>query len=921
MNTILNIMSLYGENISILEELYESYLQNPSSVSLDWQNFFRDLESGKFTNGNVVHSTNGMGLTVNPFKDVNASSLPEMGIINLLNAYRRQGHLAANLDPLGIQKPNRTFIDQKLNHLKPEDLEAEVETGNPTLGKTKLKKVIEWYEKTYCGNIGCEQYYLVDETEREWLQQKMEATANSEPIPKQTKLRLFRKLFQADYFENFLAKKFVGKKRFSLEGGETLIPLLDTIVEEAGSHKMEALILGMAHRGRLNVLVNTLQKPASLVFAEFEEKAGEDTLSYADVKYHLGYSQTIKTQSGQEIKLSLAFNPSHLETVDPVVTGNVRARQDLYGDKKREKYMPILIHGDAAFAGQGVVAETLNLMNLEGYTTGGTFHIIINNQIGFTTVPTESRSTLYASDLAKGFQIPIFHLNGDDPEAAYRIVKLLLEYRLKFHKDVIIDLICYRRLGHNETDEPAFTQPYMYNVIKNRPSTAQIYEKQLLASGEVKAEELEQIKSEVKQWLEDSFNEAKNKDITMQVDTMGGVWTGLSLEPTKEEPNTAVSRSQIEKITKAMNTWPSDFTPNPKLVKLMENRLKMGKGELPIDWGFGELLAFGTLLDQSYRVRLSGQDSQRGTFTHRHAVLMDIHTNKKYMPLAHISPNQGEFEVVNSSLSEYAVLGFEYGYSLAYPKALVLWEAQFGDFANTAQVIFDQFISSSEIKWQRRSGLVVLLPHGYEGQGPEHSSARLERVLQLCAENNMGVANCTTPAQYFHILRRQILRNYRKPLILMTPKSLLRHPLAVSSIEHFTSGAFNEVITDTSVEANKVTKLIFCSGKVYYDLLEARNKAKKEHIALVRIEQLYPFPSEKVKSVLNTFKSVGQVLWVQEEPKNQGAWLFVRDYFDELLGGCGKIAYVGRKPSASPAAGHLKLHLKEQEELVQLALV
>ncbi len=912
MQNTLQFMSLYGENSILLEELYENYLKNPNSVSEDWQVFFKELDL-------VTSSPSTNGGARNPFKDANASGLQEMGIINLLNAYRRQGHLAAKLDPLGILKPNRTFIDQKLQNLRPEDWESEVDTGNPTLGRTKLKNVVDWYEKTYCGTIGCEQYYIYNEEEREWLQQKMEATANSYPLSKETKLRLFRKLYQADYFENFLARKFVGKKRFSLEGGETLIPLMDTIVEEAGSHNMDGLIIGMAHRGRLNVLVNTLQKPASLIFAEFEEKAGED-LSYSDVKYHLGYSQNIKTQSGKEVKLSLLFNPSHLETIDPVVTGNVRARQTLYKDAQREKYMPILLHGDAAFAGQGVVAETLNLMNLEGYTTGGTFHIIINNQIGFTTLPNESRSTLYASDLAKGFQIPIFHINGDDPEAAYRIVKLLLEFRLKFHKDVIIDLICYRRLGHNETDEPAFTQPYMYNVIKNHPPTVQIYEKKLVESGDITQEELEKIKSEVKQWLEDSFNEVKNKDIKMQVDTMGGVWTGLSLEPTKQEPNTAVEKSIIEKVTTAMNTWPKDFTPNPKLIKLMENRMKMGKGEIPCDWGFGELLAFGTLLYEGKRVRLSGQDSQRGTFTHRHAVLVDIHTNERYTPLAHISSEQGSLEVINSSLSEYSVLGFEYGYSLADPHALVLWEAQFGDFANTAQVIFDQFISSSEIKWQRRSGLVILLPHGYEGQGPEHSSARLERILQLCAEFNMTVANCTTPAQYFHILRRQVLRKYRKPLVIMTPKSLLRHPLAISSIEHFTSGAFNEVITDTKVEASKVEKIIFCTGKVYYDLLDARNKENKMDIALVRIEQLYPFPVEKVKYVFQTFKNANKYLWVQEEPKNQGAWHYIKEELDNIIGKCGSVTYVGRKASASPAVGQLKAHLKEQEEIVKLAL-
>jgi 2-oxoglutarate dehydrogenase E1 component len=910
------LMSLYGENAPILEELYERFKNDPSSVSTDWQLFFKDLENGNVVVSNGTSHTNG---TQASLKDSNASSLHEMGIMNLLNAYRRQGHLAANLDPLGILKPNRKFIDQKLSNLTKEDLETEVDTKNPMLGKTKLKNVIDWYEKTYCSTIGCEQYYLVDEEEREWLQQKMESTANSYKLPKETKLRLFRKLFQADYFENFLARKFVGKKRFSLEGGESFIPIMDTIVEESGRHNLEGVILGMAHRGRLNVLVNILQKPASLIFAEFEEKHGED-LSYADVKYHLGYSQTIKTESGKEVKFSLAFNPSHLETVNPVVTGNVRARQNLYGDKNREKFMPLLIHGDAAFAGQGVVAETLNLMNLEGYTTGGTFHIIINNQIGFTTLPDESRSTLYASDLAKGFQIPIFHVNGDDPEAGYRTVKLLMEYRQKFHKDVIMDLICYRRLGHNENDEPAFTQPFMYNLIKNHPTTYQIYEKQLLDSGEIKKAELEKIKDEVKNWLEDSFNEAKNKDVKMKVDTMGGVWSGLSLNPILEEPNTAVSKADIERIANVMSSWPKDFNPNPKLVKLMENRKKMGIGEIPMDWGFGELLSFGTILNDGYKVRISGQDTQRGTFTHRHAVLVDMNNNSKYTPLAHIHDKQGEIEVINSSLSEYAVLGYEYGYSLANPNALVIWEAQFGDFANTAQVIFDQFISSSEVKWQRRSGLVVLLPHGYEGQGPEHSSARLERVLQLCAENNMQVANCTTPAQYFHLLRRQMLRKYRKPLIIMTPKSLLRHPQAISSIEHLTSGAFNEVITDTSVESSKVKRLLFCSGKVYYDLLDARNKQNKTDIAIVRVEQLYPFPTERIQATLNYFKAAKEFIWVQEEPQNMGAWTYISDEFDDAFGKSVSLKYVGRKKSASPAAGHLKVHLKEQEEFINSAL-
>jgi 2-oxoglutarate dehydrogenase E1 component len=906
------IMTLYGENTALLEELYENFTKNPSSVSNDWQLFFKEVENGVSFNGKSDSKPN-------PFQDVNASSLQEMGIINLLNAYRRQGHLAANLDPLGISKPDRSFIDQKLRHLGNNYLETEVETGNPSLGKTKLKNVVDWYEKTYCGPIGCEQYYLVDEEEREWLQQKMELTGNSNKLPKETRLRLFKKLYQADYFENFLAKKFVGKKRFSLEGGESLIPMMDTIVEESGNYNMEAIIFGMAHRGRLNVLVNTIQKPASLIFAEFEEKASSD-LSYADVKYHLGYSNTIKTQSGKEVKLSLLFNPSHLEAADPVVTGNVRARQTLSNDQNREKIMPILIHGDAAFAGQGVVAETLNLMNLEGYTTGGTFHIIVNNQIGFTTLPNESRSTMYSSDLAKGFQIPIFHVNGDDPEASYRTVKLLLEYRQKFHKDVIIDLICYRRLGHNENDEPAFTQPYMYNIIKNHPPTVQLYEKQLLATGEITSAEIEAIKLEVRTWLEDSFNEAKNKDVKMQVDTMRGVWEGLSLNPTGQEPVTAAKSDSINRVVQSITSWPKDFTPNPKLVKLMENRSKMGKGEVKMDWGFGELLGFGTLLDDGFNVRLSGQDAQRGTFTHRHAVIVDTTNNSKYMGLAHIQSKQGSIEVINSSLSEYAVLGFEYGYSLADPNTLVIWESQFGDFANTAQVIFDQFISSSEVKWQRRSGLVVLLPHGYEGQGPEHSSARLERVLQLCAENNMQVANCTTPAQYFHLLRRQMHRKYRKPLIMMSPKSLLRHPMAISDISELTSGKFESVLDEMENDPKKIKKIIFCSGKVYYDLYDAKQKGSITDRVIVRIEELYPFPEDSIKAIQKKYPNAKEQVWVQEEPQNQGAWMYIRDAFDEVTGKAGSIKYIGRKKSASPAAGHLKVHTKEQEELVKLAL-
>ncbi|MGV3667961.1 MAG: 2-oxoglutarate dehydrogenase E1 component [Leptospira bouyouniensis] len=916
------MMSLYGDNVVLLEEYYKQFKEDPSSLTKDWIDFFHDLERSSVSN----NGSNGGGFNGNGYVNYTStehrkdSSLSDFGIINLLNAYRRQGHLAANLDPLGINKPNREFIDLKIKALKQSDLDTEVDSGIVNLGKTKLKNVIDWFEKTYCGSIGCEHYYLVNDEEREWLQNRMEPLANNEPINKKTALRLFEKLYQADSFENFLAKKFVGKKRFSLEGGETMIPMLDTLVEEAGGHKMDALVIGMAHRGRLNVLVNIIRKPAGLIFAEFEEKLNPGQLGYADVKYHLGYSNNVMTHYGKEVKLSLAFNPSHLEAVDPVIFGSVRARQEMAKDIDRSKFMPVAIHGDAAFAGQGVVAETLNMMNLEGYTVGGTFHIVINNQIGFTTLPSESRSTLYATDLAKGFQVPIFHVNGDDPEATYRVTKLALEYRQKFKKDVIIDLICYRRLGHNETDEPTFTQPQMYDIIKKHPKTIKIYEEKLLQRGDITQEEIQFIKDGIAQGLEDSFQQAKEKDTRITVDTLGGVWSRYTKEPLDSDVHTQLLQQQLGGIVKAVTTLPSGFSANPKHIKVLEDRRKMGAGELPIDWGFAESLSFGSILENGFPIRLGGQDAQRGTFSHRHAVLSDIVNGKKLTLLNHISDKQAKIEIVNSSLSEYSCLGFEYGYSLADPNSLVMWEAQFGDFANNAQVIFDQFISSSEIKWQRMSGLVCLLPHGYEGQGPEHSSARLERFLQLCALDNIQVANLTTPAQYFHILRRQILQSFRKPLIIMTPKSLLRLKDAASSLEDITTGAFRKILPDPVAKPEKVEKLLFCSGKVYYDLRKAIDAQKLENVAVVRIEQLYPFPENHIKQMITSYGKLKKFVWVQEEPKNQGAWFFVRDRIEAVMPENKRLHYAGRSEFPSPACGHVVTHLKEQEDLVKDAL-
>ncbi|MCW7504723.1 2-oxoglutarate dehydrogenase E1 component [Leptospira paudalimensis] len=916
------MMSLYGDNVVLLEEYYKQFKEDPSSLSKDWIDFFGELERSSVSN----NGSNGGGFNGNGYVNYTStehrkdSSLSDFGIINLLNAYRRQGHLAANLDPLGINKPNREFIDLKIKALKQSDLDTEVDSGINNLGKTKLKNVIDWFEKTYCGSIGCEHYYLVNDEEREWLQNRMEPLANNEPISKKTALRLFEKLYQADSFENFLAKKFVGKKRFSLEGGETMIPMLDTLVEEAGGHKMDALVIGMAHRGRLNVLVNIIRKPAGLIFAEFEEKLNPGQLGYADVKYHLGYSNHVMTHYGKEVKLSLAFNPSHLEAVDPVIFGSVRARQEMAKDMDRSKFMPVAIHGDAAFAGQGVVAETLNMMNLEGYTVGGTFHIVINNQIGFTTLPSESRSTLYATDLAKGFQVPIFHVNGDDPEAAYRVTKLALEYRQKFKKDVIIDLICYRRLGHNETDEPTFTQPQMYDIIKKHPKTISLYEEKLLQRGDITKEEIQFIKDGIQQGLETSFQQAKEKDTRITVDTLGGVWSRYTKEPLDSDVHTELLQQQLGGIVKAVTTLPEGFTANPKHIKVLEDRKKMGAGELPIDWGFAESLSFGSILENGFPIRLGGQDAQRGTFSHRHATLSDIMNGKKLTLLNHISDKQAKIEIVNSSLSEYSCLGFEYGYSLADPSSLVMWEAQFGDFANNAQVIFDQFISSSEIKWQRMSGLVCLLPHGYEGQGPEHSSARLERFLQLCALDNIQVANLTTPAQYFHILRRQILQSFRKPLIIMTPKSLLRLKDAASSLEDITTGAFKKILPDPVAKPEKVEKLLFCSGKVYYDLRKAIDAQKLENVAVVRIEQLYPFPENHIKQMITSYGKLKKFVWVQEEPKNQGAWFFVRDRIEAVMPENKRLHYAGRSEFPSPACGHVVTHLKEQDDLVKDAL-
>ncbi|MEQ8353087.1 MAG: 2-oxoglutarate dehydrogenase E1 component [Leptospiraceae bacterium] len=905
---------LYGDQAHQLEELYERYLNDPSSVSSDWARFFADLGNGRAgSNGQSVAASAGSGVVST---GIAGERRKAQSVQQLVLEYRRQGYLASRLDPLGLVQPDRSRLELTLYGLTEADLNESFESGIPSLGARPLKEIIDHYESIYCGSIGCEHYYIRNRAERMWLQERIESPEFNAPLDKYTRLRLYEKVYQAEHFERFLATKYVGKKRFSLEGGESLIPLLDTAIERGGETDLEGMVIGMAHRGRLNVLVNVLEKPAGLIFAEFDENYNPETLDYADVKYHLGHSNRKMTRSGREVALSLLFNPSHLEAVNPVVLGSVRARQRVNHDEERKKYLPVLIHGDAAFIGQGVVAESLNFMNLQGYRLGGCLHIIVNNQIGFTTVPSESRSTAFATDLAKGFQIPIFHVNGDDPDAVFRVARLCMDYRLTFGKDAIIDLICYRKLGHNETDEPAFTQPRMYDKIKNHPSVATLYEKKIGRSEEITEDEIEFIKNGINEGLEQSFKKARQSNQRMQVDTLRGVWSDYTHGELDSEPETRLLAEQLERVGGALTTVPEGFNLHKKLGKLVDLRRKMISGQQGIDWGMAEALAFGSILENGHDIRMSGQDVRRGTFSHRHAVFTDTENENLWIPLNQISEKQGTLDIHNSPLSEYSVVGYEYGYSLSDPHALVIWEAQFGDFVNGAQIIIDQFISSSEVKWYRLSGLVMLLPHGYEGQGPEHSSARLERFLQLCAKNNLYVVNCTTPAQYFHLLRRQILSKTRRPLIVMTPKSLLRHPMATSSLDDIKTGLFEELLTDDRAGKDKV--LLFCSGKIYYDLIKSMEEREIEDISLNRLEQMYPFPEKDIQDVLKK-SSAGIVRWVQEEPINQGAWQFVEDRFNALLTDK-RIQPVARPESPSPAAGLHSIHASEQQDIMDRAL-
>ena len=858
------------------------------------------------------------GLAKSPAPGATVDVVEEAAVIQLIHMFRVRGHLLAQLDPLGTKVAYNAEVDPLTYGLSMWDLDREFYTGS--LGGPAGCGQAARHPGAAPPDVLRQDRVRVHVYPGERSEEMKRSSAWSRkptigPSPAKPKPRILRHLLDAEEFEHFLHTRYIGQKRFSMEGAETAIPIVGAIVDRAADHNVHEVVIGMAHRGRLNVLANIVGKPLGQIFSEFEGNMDPSTAQGSgDVKYHVGAGGIRRTESGREIAVSLAPNPSHLEAVDPVVEGIVRPKQDRLGDHKRERVIPLLIHGDAAFAGQGVVAETLNLSQLDGYCTGGTIHLIINNQIGFTTLPDDSRSTVYSTDVARMVQAPIFHVNGDDPEAAMRVVELAYDFRQAFKKDVVIDMFCYRRHGHNEGDDPAYTQPILYRKISEHPSVAIQYGGQLVHEGVITVAELAQMRETAKNRYVAAFDKTKKEPERFHVPDLG------SGAHRRSKGSTAVDRADVRRVVDGLTDFPPTFHLHPKLKAFVEKRKEAFDKNGRIDWAYGEALAFGSLVLEGTPVRLSGQDSGRGTFSQRHLAFYDYENGERYIPLRHMSPDQATFDVVDSSLSEYAVLGFEFGYSVADPLTLTIWEAQFGDFSNGAQIMIDQFIATAEQKWGQPSGLVMLLPHGYEGQGPEHSSARMERFFVLCAQENIRLANCTTPAQYFHLLRRQA-RTVRKPLVVFTPKSLLRHPKAVSTFEELSTGSFREVINDANIDPSRVTRLIFCSGKVYYDLLAAREKNNANHIALVRLEQLYPFPEQQINDVLMRYPLTAEVAWVQEEPLNMGAWRFMSDWFAPLVAPTRrKLQYIGRAESASPATGSKKRHDQEQADLVTTAL-
>ncbi|MGB2690261.1 MAG: 2-oxoglutarate dehydrogenase E1 component [Desulfobacterales bacterium] len=890
-----------------IDSQYKQWKADPNAVSRDWRFFFEGFEMG--------HGMDREADAVYDEKQV----LKQSRVDELIRRYREIGHLLACLDPLTACPTDHPLLNLFAFDLTLKDLDAKFYAKGLIENKrVSLKDIINTLKETYCRSIGVEFMHLQDPQERKWLQDRMEPVRNKPDLKPDDKLRIMEKLYRAALFEQFLHKKYLGQTRFSLEGAEVIIPMLDVFTDRAASHGCREINLGMAHRGRLNIQTNVLNKSFEEIFTEFESCYDPDEVFGAgDVKYHNGYLADVVTHKGVPLRFYLVNNPSHLESVSPVVQGFARARQEILRDDARNLVLPLLIHGDAAFAGQGVVTETLNMSQLTGYKTGGTTHLVINNQIGYTTLPENARSTRYATDVAKMLMIPIFHVHGEDPEAVVHVVRLAVDYRETFNKDVVIDVICFRKYGHNEGDEPYFTQPQMYERIRSRPSLNTVYAQKLIEQGIVRKEDIDVLEQDINRELEDALETVRSSACVFPQTRFYENWKDFHGRYTHDPVKTDVSKKKLIALARRLNAFPANFSANTKLVRLLKNRLDSVEKGKDIDWANAEALAFASLLVEGDPIRLSGQDSARGTFSQRHSILVDTKTGDEYTPLNALDKTQAPFSVYNSLLSEVGVLGFEYGYSMAQPLGLVIWEAQFGDFANNAQSVIDLYIASGQTKWQRFSGLVLLLPHGWEGLGPEHSSARLERFLQLCAQENIQVCNLTTPAQYFHLLRRQVKAKFRKPLIIMTPKSLLRHPLAVSDLKDMSSGLFKEVLEDP-YPVKSIRRILFCSGKIYYELLQKRREMKKTDTAIVRLEQFYPFPEIQLKAVIRKYKRVRQFIWVQEEPENMGAWFFVRPRLEKLIGK--PLEYIGRNAAASPATGFPSIYRKEQAAVTDKAI-
>jgi len=921
---------LYGGNADFLDALYEQYLRDPASVESRWREYFAQLAppADERAHGPLraeIAQRAAAGRVAPEAAVPAAADARQAAVSRLIQVWVNRGHLVANIDPLGLMsRPRPRLLEPEYFGLSDADLDREFFTGARTQAartRLALRDILSQLRYIYAGSIGAEFAHVSDSEERLWLQDEFQEGRLKYRFSDAERHNILWQLTAAEGLERYLHTKYVGQKRFSLEGADALIPLLDDLVQRAGGGGVEEVVIGMAHRGRLNVLVNILGKSPAELFSEFEGAYDLGRLKGSgDVKYHKGFSADLRTESGN-VHTVLAFNPSHLEVVDPVVEGSVRARQERRGDTRAVRVLPVLIHGDAAFAGQGVVMETLQLSQARGYFTGGTVHIIIDNQVGFTTSePSDARSTMYCSDAAKMLEVPIFHVNADDPEAVVFVARLALKYRMRFRKDAVIDLVCYRRHGHNEADEPAATQPGMYRAIRQHATARSLYAAQLTAAGMLSEADAQGMSEQYRSGLDEGRPQAR-ASLGLIGNKYTVDWSAYSQVDWTERVPTGLELPRLRSLGERITRYPQGFALHPRVAQLIANRRKMIEGQQPLDWGCAETLAYATLVEEGFGVRISGQDSGRGTFFHRHAVLHDQNTDATWIPLQHIAEPQPRVQVIDSVLSEEAVLAFEYGYATTEPGSLVVWEAQYGDFANGAQVIIDQFISSGEAKWERFCGLTLMLPHGYEGAGPEHSSARLERFLQLCAENNMQVCVPSTPAQMFHMLRRQMRQSFRKPLIVMTPKSLLRHELSVSALEDLTRGHFARVIGEVdALAAEGVERVVFCSGKVYFDLLKARRKEGLRDVALIRIEQLYPFPIEEYQAMLNRYPNAREVVWCQEEPQNQGAWYQIRHRLQELAMAYRPVLYVGRAPSAAPATGIPKIHELEQQRLVATAL-